>query len=221
MTTYKDKPLLLIGGSSLINEEVVRHFLAQGVQQLRLFSGDEEGMAQLRDALAPLNSSNSLNTLNQNLRFYIGDVSDPAYLEETMHGVDYVLYAPAMKSSVECEEQPAEACDAILNPVNNVIDTAVSQHVSKIVVINTAYQELLTNVKSLISALLEKVVVAQGRYLGEDSKVAVCYARSSQSEILAMADFAFTNAHNADLLVETDDGIHRLPCEHFDLKRED
>lgn len=147
------------------------------MQQLRLFSGDEEGMAQLRDQLEHLKLLKPLKPLNQNLRFYIGDVSDPAYLEETMHGVDYVLYAPAMKSSVECEEQPAEACNTILNPVNNVIGTALSQSVSKLVVLSAAFQEPLTNVKSLIAALLEKVVVAQGRYLGKDSRTAIICAR--------------------------------------------
>lgn len=219
MTTYTNKTLLLIGDANLINQEVIHHFLAEGVQLLRLFSGDEEGMTHLRDALAPLNSSNSLNILNQKLRFYIGDVSDPAYLEETMHGVDYVLYAPAMKSTVECEEQPAEACDAILNPVKNVIDTAVSQHVSRLVVLSGTYREPLTKVKSLIAALLEKVIVAQGRYLGKDSRTAIICARQ-QGELSPLDDFAFAEAANADLLVQQQDTINRIPCDNFDFKRE-
>ena len=208
MTAYTNKTLLLIEGASLINQEVLRHFLALGAQQLRLFSGDEEGMAQLRDALAP----------TPQLRFFIGDLADPAYLEETMHGVDYVLYAPAMKSSSECEEQPADACSAILEPVNKVIDTAVSQHVSELVVLSGAYQEPLTTVRSLVTALLEKVVVAQGRYLGKDSTTAIICARCD-GDLLQLADTAFADAANADLFVQSSTVINRIPCDNFEMQR--
>lgn len=134
-----------------------------------------------------------------------------------MHGVDYVLYAPTMKSSVECEEQPADDCGAILEPVNNVMRIAVFQNIKKLVVISPAYQESLTGVKSLIAALLEKVVVAQGRFLGEKSKSAILCSRAIQSESLELADFAFENAFNGDLIFKTEAGIQRIPCEHFDL----
>lgn len=214
MTAFTNKTLLLIGGSNLINEDVLRHFLAQDVQQLRLFSGDEEGMTLLRDTLAKENLADATR-----VKFFVGDIDDPAYLEETMHGVDYVLYAPAMKSSVECEEQPAEACNTILNPVNNVIGTALSQSVSKLVVLSAAFQEPLTNVKSLIAALLEKDVVADGRYLGKDSQTAILCARQ-QGDLSPLADFAFAHAANADLLVQTAEGINRIPCENFKMQRD-
>ena len=128
-----------------------------------------------------------------------------------------MLYAPTMKSSVECEEQPADDCGAILEPVNNVMRIAVFQNIKKLVVISPAYQESLTGVKSLIAALLEKVVVAQGRFLGEKSKSAILCSLAIQSESLELADFAFENAFNGDLIFKTEAGIQRIPCEHFDL----
>lgn len=58
------------------------------------------------------------------VKYYIGDVNDPAYLTEAMDGIDFVLYAPTRKSERECDEDPAEACTALLNPVNVVLQTA-------------------------------------------------------------------------------------------------
>ena len=78
-----------------------------------------------------------------------------------MDGVDFVLYAPTIKSERECDEDLAEACTALLNPVNVVMDTAIQQKVRKLVVLGQPYTEPLSDTRSLIAALLEKVVVAR------------------------------------------------------------
>lgn len=184
MTIYNNKVLLLIGGTRLITEAVVRHFLEQGVGQVRAYSGDEEGLTALRVRLQAADAA-----VAPWVKYYIGDVNDPAYLAETMDGVDYVLYTPTIKSERECDEDPAEACTALLNHVNVVMDTAIQKKVRKLVVLGQPYDEPLSDTRSLIAALLEKVVTAQGRHQNEADDTAVCYARPTDDKVLKSVDY--------------------------------
>ena len=95
--------------------------------QVRAYSGDEEGLTALRDWLQRADAA-----MAARVKYYVGDVNDPAYLAEAMDGVDYVLYTPTIKSERECDEDPAEACTALLNPVNVVMQTAIEQKVQKL-----------------------------------------------------------------------------------------
>lgn len=100
----------------MINEATVRHFLEQGVGQVRAFSGDEEGMTALRNRLQVADVAAA-----ERVKYYIGDVNAPAYLAEAMPGADYVLYETWNLNPETCEADPAEACTALLAPVNTVI----------------------------------------------------------------------------------------------------
>ena len=124
------------------------------------------------------------------VKYYIGDVNDPAYLAEAMDDVDFVPYAPTIKSERECDEDPAEACTALLNPINVVMDTAIQQKVRKLVVLGQPYTEPLSDTRSLIAALLEKVVVAQGRNQNEADDASVCYIRPTDDDVLGLVDAA-------------------------------
>ena len=107
-----------------------------------------------------------------------------------MDGVDFVLYAPTIKSERECDEDLAEACTALLNPVNVVMDTAIQQKVRKLVVLGQPYTEPLSDARSLIATLLEKVVVAQGRNQNEADDASVCYIRPTDDDVLGLVDAA-------------------------------
>lgn len=149
------------------------------------------------------------------VKYYVGDVNDPVYLAEAMDGVDYVLFAPNIKSKWECNEDPAESSTALLNPVNVVMDTAIQHEVRKLIVIGRAYTEPLSDTRSLIAALLEKVVVAQARHQGQSSPTAICCARmgqvlDSKTLDLNLIDYSFINATNGDLLIQKDDGMDVL-----------
>ena len=181
MTKYNDKVLLLIGGTRLITEAVVRHFLEQGVGQVRAYSGDEEGLTALRDRLQSA----------ARVKYYVGDVNDPAYLAEAMDGVDYVVYEAWTLNPETCEADPAEACTTLLNPVNTVMDTAIQQRVKKLVVIGQDYVEPLSDAHDLISALLEKVVVAQGRHQNEADDTSICYIRPTSEDVLELINASF------------------------------
>ena len=219
----------------MITETSVRHFLEQGAKQVRVFCGDEEGMTALRSQLQAADAAAAAR-----VKYYIGDVTAPAYLDEAMSGADYVLYAPTIPYAHQCDEHPAEACTALLAPVNTVMQTAIQQKVQKIVVLvpipETCNLNPATNsVSSLLVALMEKVVIAQARFQGQDSPTTICCARLEDdlnpeprrstsgrfapAKNLKLIDYSFTNATNGDLLIQTADGIERIACENFDMKR--
>lgn len=108
-----------------------------------------------------------------------------------MDSVDFVLYAPTIKSERECDEDPAEACTALLEPVNMVMDTAIQQKVQKLVVLGQDYSEPLSDTLSLIAALLEKVVVAQGRHQNEADDTSICYIRLTSEDVLELVNASF------------------------------
>lgn len=180
--------LLLIGGTCLITEAVVRHFLEQEVGQVRAYSGDEEGLTALRDSLQTADVA-----MAARVKYYVGDVNDPAYLAEAMDGVDYVVYEAWTLNPETCEADPAEACMAVLHSVNVVMDTAIRQRTQKLVVIGQNYVEPLSDTHNLILALLEKVVVAQGRHQSEKDDTSICYIRATGVDVLGQVDTAFAD----------------------------
>lgn len=149
------------------------------------------------------------------VKYYVGDVNDPAYLAEAMDGVDYVVYETWTLNPETCEADPAEACTALLNPVNTVMDTAIQQSVQKLVVIGQDYVEPLSDAHNLILALLEKVVVAQGRHQSEKDDTSISYVRLKGGGVLELVDTAFAEAHNGDVLINEDGEICCVPCTYF------
>ena len=164
----------------------MRHFLKQGVGQVRAYSCDEEGLTALRDRLQAADAA-----MAARVKYYVGDVNDPAYLAEAMDGVDYVVYETWILNPETFEADPAEACTAMLHPVNVVIDSAIQQRTQKLVVIGQDYVEPLSDTHNLILALLEKVVVAQGRRQIEKNDTSICYVRLKGGDLLGQVDTHF------------------------------
>ena len=220
MSTYINKVLLLIGGTQLISEAAVRLFLEQGVGQVRVFSGDEEGMTALRDRLQAVDAIAAARVI-----YYIGDVNAPAYLAEAMAGADFVLYAPTIPFSQQCDEHPAEACTTLLAPVNTVMQAAILQNVQKLAVLGPATETLIAgSTRNLLSALLEKVIIAQARHQGQDSSTAICCVRAYndldlETWDLKPVDLTFTEGQNGDLIIKEGSECCRISCENFELKR--
>lgn len=192
MSIFKDRVVLLIGGRRLITEAMVRHFLEQGVEQVRAYSGDEEGLTALRDGLRAADAVAAAR-----VKYYVGDVNDPAYLAEAMEGVDYVVYETWTLNLETCEADPADACMALLNPVNVVMDAAIQQKVQKLVVIGQNYAEPPYDTRSLIAVLLEKVVIGQGKRRAKDDASSISFVRSTGEDIFEDVNAAFTQVLGA------------------------
>ncbi|MBR1461789.1 MAG: polysaccharide biosynthesis protein [Prevotella sp.] len=223
MSIYTDKMLLVIGGEEIVNAFFVEKILNEGAREVRILGESETELQSLRESL-----NVELGTLNQKLRFYVGDRSDNAYLEEAMAGVDYVLYFPAVPRAFDCEVAPAENTVTFLNTVSGVVHSAIDCRVKKLVVVRTGLETChlkpeTSDMPALLAALMETVVVAEARYLGPDSATVICCARMEgnlrpETWNVKLIDYAFENAVNGDLLIQGNDGIERKPCENFEMR---
>lgn len=160
---FKDKILLITGGTGSFGNAVLARFLNSGIKEIRIFSRDEKKQDEMR---------NHLN--NDKLKFYIGDVRDYNSIEKAMIGVDYVFHAAALKQVPSCEFFPLEATKTNVLGTQNVIDAAISQNVSKVICLSTDKAAYPINAMGMSKALMEKVAIASSR---NSEKTIVCLTR--------------------------------------------
>jgi UDP-N-acetylglucosamine 4,6-dehydratase len=149
---FKDKTLLITGGTGSFGQAVVAHLLRSEFAQIRIFSRDEKKQEDMRLALH-----------DEKLKFYIGDVRDYDSLHDALRGVDYVFHAAALKQVPSCEFYPMEAVKTNVIGAENVLRAAISHEVSRVVVLSTDKAVYPINAMGMSKALMEKVMVAKSR----------------------------------------------------------
>ena len=162
---FDDKVLMITGGTGSFGNTVLDRFLDTGVREIRVFSRDEKKQEDMRIAYA-----------NDKLKFYIGDVRDYDALSQSMSGVDYIFHAAALKQVPSCEFYPMEAVRTNINGTENLIHAAISNKVSKVIVLSTDKAVYPINAMGMTKALAEKVMIAKSRMIPEDGPV-VCATR--------------------------------------------
>ena len=166
MSVFKDKTLLITGGTGSFGNAVLRRFLDSDINEIRIFSRDEKKQDDMRHALQ-----------NPKVKFYIGNVRNKQSVDIAMKGVDYVFAAAALKQVPSCEFFPIEAVQTNILGTNNVLLSAIEHEVSKVVVLSTDKAAYPINAMGMSKALMEKVAIAKGRELGEDAKTTICCTR--------------------------------------------
>lgn len=166
MSVFKDKTLLITGGTGSFGNAVLRRFLNSDIKEIRIFSRDEKKQDDMRHRLQ-----------NPKVKYYIGDVRHKESVDIAMRGVDYVFSAAALKQVPSCEFFPMEATRTNVEGTNNVLLSAIEHGVSKVVVLSTDKAAYPINAMGISKALMEKVAIAKGRELGEDSKTTICCTR--------------------------------------------
>ena len=166
MSVFKDKTLLITGGTGSFGNAVLRRFLDSDIKEIRIFSRDEKKQDDMRHALQ-----------NPKVKFYIGNVRNKQSVDIAMNGVDYVFAAAALKQVPSCEFFPIEAVQTNILGTNNVLLSAIEHEVSKVVVLSTDKAAYPINAMGMSKALMEKVAIAKGRELGEDAKTTICCTR--------------------------------------------
>ena len=166
MSVFKDKTLLITGGTGSFGNAVLRRFLDSDIKEIRIFSRDEKKQDDMRHALQ-----------NPKVKFYIGNVRNKQSVDIAMKGVDYVFAAAALKQVPSCEFFPIEAVQTNILGTNNVLLSAIEHEVSKVVVLSTDKAAYPINAMGMSKALMEKVAIAKGRELGEDAKTTICCTR--------------------------------------------
>lgn len=166
MSIFKDKVLLITGGTGSFGNAVLRRFLDSDIKEIRIFSRDEKKQDDMRHALQ-----------NPKVKFYIGNVRDKASVDVAMKGVNYVFSAAALKQVPSCEFFPIEAVNTNVMGTEHVLNSAIEHGVENIVVLSTDKAAYPINAMGMSKALMEKVAVAKGRELGEGAKTTICCTR--------------------------------------------
>lgn len=215
MNVYKDKTLLIAGGTESVGREVIQHAFENGAKEIRVFDNNEERLVAMRDELLSQNPEAA-----SKVKYYCADMNDSESVDDAMPSVDLVLCIPSLKAVTDIESYPADACRNLLDSVDNVMQSAIEHGVEKVVVLTPAYNEQLYTTPDLLAALLEKIVVAQGRYQKKGAKSTVCCARKG-NDTTALIDFALEKANNGDLVVKENNSYCCQPCYNPSFERDD
>lgn len=159
---FKNKTLLITGGTGTFGNAVLRRFLETDIAEIRVFSRDEKKQDDMRKEYA-----------NSKLKFYIGDVRNADSVRDAMGGVDYVFHAAALKQVPSCEFFPVEALRTNAFGTHNVLTQATAAGVSRVIVLSTDKAVYPINAMGISKAMMEKVAVAQSRVSGERTVINV------------------------------------------------
>ena len=158
---FKDKTLLVSGGTGSFGSAVLRRFLDSDIGEIRIFSRDEAKQEDMR-----------VRYKSDKLRFFIGDVRDSISISNAMRGVDYIFHAAALKQVPSCEFHPMEALRTNVMGTANLLEGAVYNKVSRVICLSTDKAVYPINAMGMSKALMEKVMVAKSRLLDESDSVA-------------------------------------------------
>jgi UDP-glucose 4-epimerase len=162
---FRNKVLLITGGTGSFGNTVLNRFLSTEVSEIRIFSRDEKKQEEMRIALN-----------NDKLKFYIGDVRDYDSIYQALKGVDYVFHAAALKQVPSCEFYPMEAVRTNIIGTENMMSAAIAQSVQRVVVLSTDKAVYPINAMGISKAMMEKLMVAKSR-MQRPGETLICATR--------------------------------------------
>jgi len=161
---FKNKTLLITGGTGSFGNAVLRRFLKLDIKEIRIFSRDEKKQDDMRRKYA-----------DDRIKFYIGDVRDYDSIMNAVRGVDYIFHSAALKQVPSCEFHPIEAVKTNIIGTENVLTAAINANVKRVICLSTDKAVYPINAMGISKAMMEKVIVAKSRQ-GGDSTV-ICGTR--------------------------------------------
>ncbi len=168
---FKDKILLITGGTGSFGNAVLNRFLKTDIAEIRIFSRDEKKQDDMRHEF-----QQKMPEVAHKIKFYIGDVRDINSINNAMHGVDYIYHAAALKQVPSCEFFPIEAVKTNVLGTENVLISAINNGVKSIVCLSTDKAAYSVNAMGTSKAMMEKVIVAKSRTISEE-KTKICCTR--------------------------------------------
>ncbi len=168
---FKDKILLITGGTGSFGNAVLKRFLSTDIKEIRIFSRDEKKQDDMRHAYQA-----EYPEYSQKIQFHIGDVRDIQSVRNALYGVDYIFHAAALKQVPSCEFFPTEAVKTNVLGTENVLTAAIENHVSKVVCLSTDKAAYPVNAMGTSKAMMEKVFIAKSRTV-DPEKTLICGTR--------------------------------------------
>ena len=168
---FKDKVLVITGGTGSFGNAVCKRFLDKDIREIRIVSRDEKKQDDMRHLY-----QQKYPEASEKLKFYIGDIRDYNSIEGAFKGADYVFHAAALKQVPSCEFYPIEAVKTNVLGSNNVITACVTHHIKKAIFLSTDKAAYPINAMGMTKALMEKNVVARSRQMEEGDPV-LCLTR--------------------------------------------
>ena len=162
MSVFKDKVLLITGGTGSFGNAVLNRFLRTDIGEIRIFSRDEKKQDDMRHEYQA-----KMPEVANKIKFHIGDVRNRSTLKYAMQGVDYVFHAAALKQVPSCEFFPMEAVKTNVIGTENVLDAAIAAGVKSVICLSTDKAAYPINAMGITKAIEEKIAVAKSRYSGE------------------------------------------------------
>ena len=165
MSLFKDKVLLITGGTGSFGNAVLNRFLKTDIGEIRIFSRDEKKQDDMRHDFQA-----RMPEVANKIKFYIGDVRNKSTLKYAMKGVDYVFHAAALKQVPSCEFFPMEAVKTNVIGTDNTLDAAIDAGVKCVICLSTDKAAYPINAMGITKAIEEKIAVAKSRQSG-DTKI--------------------------------------------------
>lgn len=169
MSLFKDKTLMITGGTGSFGNAVLNRFLQTDIGEVRIFSRDEKKQDDMRHEYQA-----KMPEVAHKIKFYIGDVRDLQSARSAMHGVDYIFHAAALKQVPSCEFFPMEAVRTNVIGTDNVLTAAIEEGVECVICLSTDKAAYPINSMGMTKAIEEKVAIAKSRMSG---KTKICCTR--------------------------------------------
>ena len=229
---FKNKILLITGGTGSFGNAVLDKFLDSDLKEIRIFSRDEKKQDDMRHIYQA-----KFPELSEKIKFYIGDVRDRETIISAMNGVDYVFHAEALKQVPSCEFFPLEAVKTNVIGTDNVLSVAIKEGVKRVICLSTDKAAYPVNAMGTSKAMMEKIIIAKSRNC-DSNKINICCTRygnvmcsrgsviplfieqiksakpltitdprmtryiMSLEEAVDLVSFAFHNAQNGDIMIQ-------------------
>lgn len=162
---FKNKTLLITGGTGSFGNAVMKRFLNTDIEEIRIFSRDEKKQDDMRKTYK-----------SDKLKFYIGDIRDLGSIKNAMYGVDYIFHAAALKQVPSCEFFPLEAVKTNILGTDNLLTAAIECGVKKVICLSTDKAAYPINAMGISKAMMEKVFVAKSKTVAPD-RTLICGTR--------------------------------------------
>jgi len=171
MSLFKEKTLMITGGTGSFGNAALNHFIHADICEIRIFSRDEKKQDDMRHEY-----QSKMPEVADKIKFYIGDVRDLQSVKNAMHGVDYIFHAAALKQVPSCEFFPMEAVKTNVIGTDNVLTAAIETGVKSVICLSTDKAAYPVNAMGTSKAMMEKVIVAKSRTVSPD-KTKICCTR--------------------------------------------